>query len=86
MEEAAATGADLVLCGHDHEARIEQVSASGRRLVVSTPNTLTDRVRGGAPAQFHAIEADVRSIAVEPWVWNEPRRTFYPGRAERFAR
>jgi 3',5'-cyclic AMP phosphodiesterase CpdA len=86
IEQAAATGAEVVLCGHDHEARIEQVAAGGRRFVVSTPNTLTDRVRGGALAQFHAIEADARSIAVEPWVWNEPRQTFYPGRAERFSR
>lgn len=86
IAQAARTGAHLVLCGHDHEARIEQVSVSGRTFVVSTPNTLTDRVRGGAPAQVHVIEADARSVAVEPWVWNEPQGRFYPGRAERFAR
>jgi 3',5'-cyclic AMP phosphodiesterase CpdA len=86
ISQAALTYTDLVLCGHDHEARIEQVSANGRRFVVSTPNTLTDRVRGGAPAQVHVIEADARSIAVEPWVWNAPQERFYPGRAERFAR
>ncbi len=86
IEQVALTGAEVVLCGHDHEERIEQVPAGGRRFVVSTPNTLTDRIRGDSPARFHAIEADARSIAVEPWVWNEPKRTFYPGRAERFAR
>ena len=86
IEQAALTGAELVLCGHDHEDRIEQVSAGGRRIVVSTPNTLTTRIRGGAPARFHVVEFDARSIAVEPWVWNEPKRSFYPGRAERFAR
>ena len=86
IEQAAMTGADIVLCGHDHEARIEQVSSGGRRFVVSAPNTLTDRVRGGAPAQFNVVEADARMIAVEPWVWNAPQRMFYPGRPERFTR
>lgn len=86
IEQAALTGAEVVLCGHDHEDRIDQLSAGGRRFVVSTPNTLTNRIRGDAPARFHAIDADAHSIAVEPWVWNEPKRTFYPGRAERFAR
>lgn len=78
VEEAGATGADLVLCGHDHEARIEQVSAGGGRFVVSTTNTLTDRVRGGAAAQFHAIASDATSIVVTPWVWSDAAQTFTP--------
>ena len=86
IEQVALTGAELVLCGHDHEARIEEVHAAGRRFVVSTPNTLTDRVRGGEPAQFNLIEASATAIAVEPWIWNAPRRAFYPGRAARFTR
>lgn len=86
IEQAAMTGADIVLCGHDHEARIEHVSSGGRRFVVSTPNTLTDRVRGGANAQFNVVEADALVIAVEPWVWHAPQQTFYPARPERFAR
>ena len=30
-----AAGADLVLCGHDHEERVEQVSVGGRTFVVA---------------------------------------------------
>ena len=38
-------------------------------------------------ASLSAVFAQtIATCAVEPWVWNEPKRTFYPARAERFAR
>src|SRR5690606_26010318 len=47
---ALETGADLVLTGHDHQTRIEEVVAGPRRMVVSHTTTLCDRSRGGLPA------------------------------------
>ena len=86
VEQAARTGAELVLCGHDHEDRIEQVQAAGRRFVVSTANTLSTRVRGGRPSSLNVIETTASLIAVAAWDWNASEQTFLPGRSECFER
>ena len=79
IAQAAGTGADIVLCGHDHQERIEQLRVGDRRLVVSTANTLTTRVRGGLPASFNMITAADEMITVTPWLWNENEESFAAG-------
>ena len=79
IAQAAGTGADILLCGHDHQERIEQVRVGERLLVVSTANTLTTRVRGGLPASFNMISAADETITVTPWLWNEIEQSFAAG-------
>jgi 3',5'-cyclic AMP phosphodiesterase CpdA len=79
IAEAAATGADVVLCGHDHQERIEQVRVGDRSIVVSTANTLTTRVRGGLPASFNVVNAADGSIYVTPWEWSATQQLFIAG-------
>ncbi len=86
IDAAARTGADLVLCGHDHEDRIEQVNAAGRRFVVSNANTLSDRVRGGGPSSLNVIETTDVEVRVAPWVWSDTARTFVAAEARCFTR
>ena len=86
VTSAAATGTDLVMCGHDHEDRIEHQTAAGRRFVVSCANTLSNRVRGGGPSSLNVIDADQKTIAVTPWVWNVAAATFIPGQGKCFTR
>jgi 3',5'-cyclic AMP phosphodiesterase CpdA len=86
IDEAAATGADLVLCGHDHEERVELVSRGDRSFVVSGASTLTDRVRGGGPSSFNVIDTDEREIRVALWKWSGERRAFAPVRTQCFTR
>jgi 3',5'-cyclic AMP phosphodiesterase CpdA len=86
LDRAAATGADLVLCGHDHEESAGQVDAGGRKFVVATASTLTERVRGGAPSSLNIIEADADTVTVAGWEWTEAQRAFIPARSSRFAR
>jgi 3',5'-cyclic AMP phosphodiesterase CpdA len=86
IDQAASTGADLVLCGHDHEERVEAVSVAGRRLVVSTANTLSDRARGGLPAAINVIDADPAQVCVAQWSWKPALRTFTEERRDCFAR
>ena len=86
IADAAATGADLVLCGHDHEERVAQVTAGGRTFVVSTASTLTTRVRGQRAASFNAIEADAGAITVRVQAWDAASGAFAPGAATSFAR
>ncbi len=84
--DAASTGADLVLCGHDHEDRIEQTEALGRKFVVSTANTLSDRTRGDLASALNVIDADATELCVASWEWSESSRTFGQTRRVCFTR
>ena len=86
ITDAAATGADLVLCGHDHEERVAEVTVGHRRVIVSTASTLTTRVRHHRPASFNIIESDVASVHITVMSWNAPARAFAPGETRCFAR
>jgi 3',5'-cyclic AMP phosphodiesterase CpdA len=66
---AGNVGADVVCCGHDHEQRVEEVEAAGRRIIVSTAGTLTDRTRGGLPGAWNLIEANERQVSVAIYEW-----------------
>jgi len=76
IASAARTGADLVLCGHDHEEHIADVTAAGRRLVVSTANTLSNMTRGNRPGSWNIAMADGEHICVELWEWRDGTRDF----------
>jgi 3',5'-cyclic AMP phosphodiesterase CpdA len=86
IEQALATGADLVLCGHDHDEKVDQVSRGDRRMVVACASTLTTRVRGGGPASINFIEADDAAITVSDWEWSAAAGTFARAKWARFAR
>ena len=84
--EALDTGADLVLNGHDHQTRIEEVRLGGRRLVVSHSTTLCTRTRGGLPAAFQEIDVDTSSLTLRACVWNRDVGDFEPRGDRKFAR
>lgn len=76
ITSAAATGADLVLCGHDHQASVECLDVSGRRMVVGCASTLTTRVRGGGPGSINVYEMDEKTIQASVLRWSEESKSF----------
>lgn len=83
VARAVATGADLVLNGHDHQTRIDAVDApGGRQLVVSHVTTLCDRRRGGLPSAVQEIEVAPDAVTVRACTWDEGAADFVP-RADR---
>jgi 3',5'-cyclic AMP phosphodiesterase CpdA len=76
ITSAAATGADLVLCGHDHQAGIECLDVNGRRMVVSCASTLTTRVRGGGPGSINTFEVDEKTIRGGTLQWDDESKSF----------
>ena len=76
ITDAIATGADLVLNGHDHQTRIDAVERGGRRLVVSASTTLCRRTRGGLPAAFQEIEVSSSERRIRACVWSDEARDF----------
>lgn len=77
------TGADLILCGHDHQ---EQVDLLGGKIIVSCAGTLSTRTRGQRPSTFHRISVDTDSIQVELFRWDEVRKVFRRSDVFAFAR
>lgn len=86
IAEAAATGADLVLNGHDHQTRIGSVDVRGRRLIVSHSTTLCERTRGGLPSAFQEIEISASELRIRACVWTTETADFTPREDRCFAR
>jgi 3',5'-cyclic AMP phosphodiesterase CpdA len=77
------SGADLVLCGHDHQ---EMADVMNGRVVVSCAGTLSTRSRGGRPSVFHRVRIEDESIHVEQYRWEAGRRLFMRSDVHSFPR
>lgn len=77
------TGADVVLCGHDHQEGAAQVAGS---LTVSASGTHTSRTRGRRPSVFNVVRVDADSIHVQHYRWESSGRKFLRSDQYTFAR
>lgn len=77
------TGADVVLCGHDHQEGAGQV---GGRLAVSAAGTHTSRTRGKRPSVFNLVRIDSVAVHVQHFRWESAGRKFLRSDQYTFAR
>ncbi len=68
QERIVSSGADVVLCGHDHQ---EKADLLNDRVVVSCAGTLSDRSRGGRPSVFNRVTIEEDAIHVEYYRWEQ---------------
>lgn len=66
-------GADLLLCGHDHQ---EGAGLLGEHMVVVTSSTHTGRTRGRRPSAFNLIDVSPDTIQVRHGCWDRSSRRF----------
>lgn len=78
-----ATGADVVLCGHDHHEGAGQIDGS---LAVSTSGTHSHRSRGGRPSVFNLVRIDRRAVHIQHFRWELAGRRFLRSDTNSFAR
>lgn len=78
-----ATGADVVLCGHDHQEGAGQIDGS---LAVSTSGTHSHRSRGGRPSVFNLVKIDPRAVHIQHFRWEITGRRFLRSDTYSFAR
>jgi len=78
-----ATGADVILCGHDHQEGAGQIQGA---LAVSTSGTHSSRVRGGRPSVFNLVRIDAQAVHIEHFRWEPAGRRFMRSDAFSFAR
>ncbi len=78
-----ASGADVVLCGHDHQ---EGADVLGGQVVVSTAGTLSTRSRGGRPSCFNFVTIQPTAVQVTFFRWEDERGRFRASDTFAFAR
>jgi 3',5'-cyclic AMP phosphodiesterase CpdA len=78
-----ATGADVILCGHDHQEGAGQIQGA---LAVSTSGTHSLRVRGGQPSVFNLVKIDAQAVHIQHFRWVSADRRFLPSDTYSFAR
>jgi len=89
LDAIVATGADVVLAGHDHQEAVVHVQRAGGSFVASTAGTLSNRSRGGRASSLATAVADAHSLVVTPYVYDAVAGVFTPVdgiRVERVAR
>ncbi len=65
-------GAELVLCGHDHQEAIhtlESLEETAPGLVISTAGTISNRVRAGRPSSFNLVETTEQDMGITTYSW-----------------
>ena len=76
-------GADVVMCGHDHQ---EGADVLAGRVVVSTSGTLSTRSRGGRPSCFNFVTIEPTAVQVTFFRWDRDRGRFRASDTFAFAR
>jgi predicted phosphodiesterase len=79
----AASGVDVILCGHDHQ---EQADLLDRKVVVACAGSLSRGSRGGRPPVFNRVIVDEGAVHVEFYRWDKDRRLFRRSDVHAFAR
>jgi 3',5'-cyclic AMP phosphodiesterase CpdA len=77
------TGADVILCGHDHFEGAGQIEGG---IAVSTSGTHSYRQRGGRPSVFNLVTLDGQSVNIQHFRWLSGDRQFIPSDKFSFAR
>ncbi|HEU4699815.1 MAG TPA: metallophosphoesterase [Gemmatimonadales bacterium] len=77
-----ATGADVVLCGHDHQEGAGELGITA----ISSSGTHSSRMRGGRPSVFNLVRVDARAVHIQHFRWEASGRRFLPADAYSFAR
>jgi predicted phosphodiesterase len=85
LKSFASLGAELILCGHDHQEAVHTVEESAPGLVVSTAGTISNRIRAGRPSSFNLVEIDQKELRIITYAWRHPDG-FAPAREQTFPR
>jgi 3',5'-cyclic AMP phosphodiesterase CpdA len=65
----ASLGAELVLCGHDHQEAVHTVEESAPGFIISTAGTISNRLRPGRPSSFNLVEIGESNLRITTYAW-----------------
>jgi len=81
----SSLGAELVLCGHDHQEAVHAVEETAPGLVVSTSGTISNRLRPGRASSFNLVDLDEHNLRITTHIWRDPDG-FFPAAERSFRR
>lgn len=84
LREFSGLGAELVLCGHDHQEAIHTVEETAPGLLISTSGTISNRVRAGKASSFNLVETDSSELRIITYSWEDSG--FQPSKERAFPR
>lgn len=84
LKTFAALGAELILCGHDHQEAVHLTEKRFPGLIISTAGTISNRLRPGRSSSFNLVEIEDRALSIIPYKWDESG--FVPSAERSFAR
>ncbi|WP_119065680.1 metallophosphoesterase family protein [Rubrobacter indicoceani] len=84
LKSFARLGAELILCGHDHQEAVHSTDEGFQGLMISTAGTISNRLRQGRSSSFNLVEIDRDAIRIVPHLWRES--SFIAARASTFDR
>ena len=67
----AGLGAELILCGHDHQEALHTVEKFSSNLVISTAGTISNRLRPGRASTFNLVTTDDDRLGITTYAWDE---------------
>ncbi len=76
LDAIVATGAEIVLSGHDHQERVVQVQRERGWFVASTAGTLSNRSRGARASALVTVTADATTLEVTPHMYDAAEGEF----------
>jgi len=83
QRRVVASGAEVVLCGHDHQEGAEVLAG---RVIVSTAGTLCERTRGGRPSSFNFVTIEPTAVHITFFRWDAESKRFRASDTAAFAR
>ena len=78
-------GAELVLCGHDHQDAVHTIEKGAHGLVISTAGTISNRIRPGRASSFNLVEIDDENLRIIAHSWRKDAG-FAPSEDRTFSR
>lgn len=81
----AHLGAELILCGHDHQEAVHTVEKGVHGIVISTAGTISNRLRPGKASSFNLVDIEDRNLRITAYSWQNPEG-FAPSEERSFKR
>jgi len=81
----ADLGAELILCGHDHQDAVHTIERGAHGLIISTAGTISNRIRPGRASSFNVVEIEDHELHITAHAWRQGKG-FIPSEDRTFPR
>jgi 3',5'-cyclic AMP phosphodiesterase CpdA len=85
LKSFASLGAEMILCGHDHQEAVHAAEETAPGVIISTAGTISNRVRPGRGSSFNLVSFDEREMTITTHTWRE-HEGFVPAGRQSFPR